>query len=98
MRRHTRGGTRRVSDGEGSGCPTRALTVQSPRSRGPLRKRLYRSRASNRLQVLDQILLLFCRQVQIEVAVVVLDHVCQRCKTTVVVEATFVNLVHVEQG
>src|SRR5687768_5823233 len=56
-----------------------------------------RSRVSNRLQVLDQILLLFRRQVQIEVVVVVLEDIRQSCKATVVVEATFVNLVLVEQ-
>lgn len=58
-----------------SGCPNRSSPVARPPS--PVAARL------QRLQILNEIALLFGGQTELEVAVVVLDDVVQRHETTV---------------
>jgi hypothetical protein len=49
----------------------------------------------DRLQVFDKIPFLCVGKPKIEMRVVMLDDLVQRCETSIVVEATFVNFLHV---
>jgi hypothetical protein len=51
-----------------------------------------------RFEILDEVLLLPVGQVQVLVLVIVVDHVIERRKATVMVEPALVNLVHAPQG
>src|SRR5574340_780975 len=75
--------------GRAKGCvrEVEAAALTWPRERGEGQRLAIVVRGSDSLQVFDQVLLVRFAEIELEVIVVVIDHIGERGKTAVVVEA-----------